>query len=310
MTGKEIVLRNVRDFDPTMTFTCGQCFRWESFSEKEAAEQKILSAEEKIHEIWTSVVGGERIFLGWTPEDSGGTIRILGQGRTDEKFWQNYLDLGRNYEEVKSRLSSGDEVMKKACEAGDGIRILRQDLWEVIISFLLSQNNNIPRIRKCVENLAEAFGEPVPGGGYALPRPSVLADLREEELRSLGLGYRAKYLIGTAKAVEAHGYPTGEKLQDLPGVGPKVADCIRLFGLGETDRFPIDVWMRRVMHRLYGIPEKDIKEMKRFAGEKFGSLGGFAQQYLFYYIRQTEGKEKKQTIIGKKEKNGNKDRPD
>ena len=156
-------------------------------------------------------------------------------------------------------------------------------------------------IKGCIESICKSFGEYIGGYEgreyYAIPTPEVMASLTVEDLGSAKLGYRAKYLIETAKQMLAEGGPEAvkarlvassnpiEDLQSFTGIGPKVAACISLFGLGRMDAFPIDVWMRRVMNQLYGIDEKDVKSMKEYAKEHFGEHGGIAQQYLFYYIR-------------------------
>ena len=227
------------------------------------------------------------------------------------EIWYDYFDLGRDYSSIKECLSANDEIMRKAIEYGGGIRILRQDLWETIVSFIISQNNNIPRIKGCIERLCNNFGEPITNGtacaadsgtagagsidavleGSAekrcsIPSPEKLASLTVDDLAPVRLGYRAKYLIETAKTVCEKGLPEDfDQLSELCGVGPKVASCISLFGMQDYASFPIDVWVMKVMHELYGLPEKDKKAMAAFAKEKFGDLGGFAQQYLFYYMR-------------------------
>jgi N-glycosylase/DNA lyase len=191
--------------------------------------------------------------------------------------------------------------MRRAIRAGAGIRILKQDLWETVVSFIISQNNNIPRIKGCIEALCSQFGDPVtaPDGSlwYDIPRPEVLACLKREDLDGCRLGYRAPYLIETARQIiERGGMKAVEQqlreaedpiaaLQDFAGVGPKVASCIALFGVGRCDAFPIDVWMRRAMHTVYGIEGKRTAEMQKYAREHFGRHGGFAQQYLFCYMR-------------------------
>lgn len=269
-------------------------------------------------------------------------------------FWYDYLDLGRDYGKIKRSLGRGDAAMRRAIRAGAGIRILKQDLWETMISFIISQNNNIPRIKACIESLCREFGEPVPvpdglldgepdhdtirhgstlntavpataslvpataaaldpamaemaaaagdtirkdSTWFDIPRPEVLASLSRSDLDPCRLGYRAPYLIETARQVLARGgVEAVEKelrqagdvisaLTDFAGVGPKVASCIALFGVGRTDAFPIDVWMRRAMHTVYGIEENRVREMQEYAAKYFGQYGGLAQQYLFYYIR-------------------------
>lgn len=312
---------NIKDFNLEHIFECGQCFRWE--------KQEDGS--------YTGVAKGRIVNMRYVPDaantgvqqssssDNDGASQGSPSGKltitpcTKEEFeeiWRPYLDLDRDYAKIKETLSDGDDVMKKAAEYGYGIRILKQDLWETIVSFIISQNNNIPRIKGCIERLCENFGDPIetpdstigkvdsgtgkagsskadadscPGLGdvrFDIPSPERLAGLTEEDLAPVRLGYRAKYIIETAKAVCEKGLPKDfEELSALCGVGPKVASCISLFGMQNYSSFPIDVWVMKVMHELYGLPEKNKKEMAEFAREKFGELGGFAQQYLFYYMR-------------------------
>lgn len=275
-----IIFENVRDFDPDKTFDCGQCFRWEGC--RGAVVRREVSLE----------YDAEKELLRINDPDGG-----IDAG----EFWRKYFDLDRDYAEINRQLIGKgdlyDPVMERAIDAGKGIRILNQDRWETLISFIISQNNNIPRIKKCIEGLSSLFG--------GFPTPLQLADATEETLAPVRLGYRAKYLVETAKTVVDEGYDekTGDcrlldnlakfeisrdeavsELTKLSGVGPKVAGCIALFCLGKIDSFPLDVWMKRVMNRLYGINEKDTKAMKEYADEHFGEYGGIAQQYLFYYI--------------------------
>ncbi|MGN0659066.1 MAG: DNA-3-methyladenine glycosylase family protein [Emergencia sp.] len=278
-------VENIRDFNLDHIFDCGQCFRWErredgsytGIAMGKAVNMRLEQAEPESGSGTGGATGCRLVIDNCTAEEF-------------EKIWRPYLDLDRDYGKIKRKLSRGDKVMSRAVRHGEGIRILQQDLWETILSFIISQNNNIPRIRGCIEKLAELFGEPVCTCEgrlwHELPGPEVLAGLSVEDLAPVRLGYRAKYLIGTAKAVAEKGLPEDrEQLSELPGVGPKVAGCIRLFGMEEHSAFPIDVWVARVMHELYGIDEKDRRAMEDYAREHFGQLGGFAQQYLFYYIR-------------------------
>lgn len=268
------VVRTIPEFDPDKTFFCGQCFRWDA----------------RGGGLYEGVAGGRIL----TVRRTGGQFRFSCSEQEFEEVWRPYFDLDRDYGAIREKLSTEDPVMAKACAAGAGIRILRQDIWETILSFLLSQNNNIRRIRGCIERLADLAGEPV-GVDTAgmerrsLPAPDQLARMDESDLADVRLGYRAKYVIGTARCVAERGLPeTYEELLELPGVGPKVASCIALFSLGETGRFPVDVWIARAMQRCYGRPEEDHRKTEAFAADKFGPLGGFAQQYLFYWIRSQE----------------------
>lgn len=297
-------IENIKDFDLDHIFDCGQCFRWERRSDGSytgIAKGKIVNMRyekgdfdrgaESDTIMSAAAVSGGNIENEYHSMPYGGTLII--DNCTEEDFqniWRQYLDLDRDYGKIKRRLSKGDPVMRRAIKNGSGIRILQQDLWETILSFIISQNNHIPRIKGCIEKLAELFGQPA--GTYEgrawhdLPGPEVLASLSEADLAEVRLGYRSKYILGTAKAVVRDGLPqTAEQLAALPGVGPKVAACILLFGMAKYDAFPVDVWMARVMHQLYGLDQKDRRAMELYASEHFGRLGGFAQQYLFYYIR-------------------------
>ena len=216
----------------------------------------------------------------------------------------NYFDLNRNYSEIKDKLSKIDENVNLSIQYGEGIRILNQDLWETIISFIISANNNIPRIKGIIERLSQKYGKEINWNGekyYTFPTPEELKDVKVQDFRDLGTGFRDVRLYETTRMVlenkvvlkELYNIDTLEardELLTLSGVGPKVADCILLFSdLKRFDVFPIDVWVRRVMNELY-IKNPDEtkvnkKDIARIAKEKFGDLEGLAQQYLFYWKR-------------------------
>ena len=271
------IFPSVGNFDPAQTFDCGQCFRW---TEEEDGS-------------WTGVAVNNVANVKARSTECGcpGKVDIVVEGTGSEEFWRNYLDLDADYGAMSCALMEGEpETMPKACEAGKGIRILRQDFWEATLDFIISQNNNIPRIRGCIEKLSKQFGEPLGEfrgeERYGLPAPKVLAALGREDLAEIHLGYRDKYIIDTAtRWIGMNEEERKSTLPDFPGIGPKVESCIRLFGLHEMGSFPIDVWVARLMNRFYGFEEKDKKGMKTFAEDKFGGLAGLAQQYLFYYIR-------------------------
>lgn len=291
---KRTVINNVNDFNLDHIFDCGQCFRWKK--EKDGS--------------YTGTALGKIVNLNFEyDEGSDYTGSLILNGINESEFdntWKNYLDLDRDYSKIKYELAAKDTVIKEAITKGRGIRILQQDLWETIASFIISQNNNIPRIKGCIEKLCNLFGEEaeneiselhIDGSDASfselkacnIPTPEKLAELTVDDLSEVRLGYRARYLIDSANQVLEKGMPqTYEELCALTGVGPKVANCILLFGLGDMRSFPIDVWVKRVMNRMYGIEENKTKEMKKFAAETFGNLGGIAQQYLFYYIRETD----------------------
>ena len=282
-----IEITGVKDFNTDHIFDCGQCFRW--------------SREED--GSYTGIAGDRIANIACR----NGSVFIDNAEAEDTDFWRDYLDLDRDYGKIKQALAAEDEIIRNAIDCGQGIRILNQNRWETIISFIISQNNNIPRIKGCIESLCSNFGESAGSYRgeeyYSMPAPQVLAALDAEDLAPVRLGYRAKYIIETSKKIAADGgtefldsafdeSSSGnvvyEYLTGLCGVGPKVANCIMLFCMQQYDSFPVDVWVKRVMNRLYGFDESDIKGMKNFAADKYMNLGGFAQQYLFYYIRSLE----------------------
>lgn len=280
-----VVKEGIRDFHLDHIFDCGQCFRWERNEDGS----------------YTGIAFGRVARIDYDKDKE--TLMIHGADEADfENIWKDYLDLERDYGEIKSALTDKDPVIGKAIEFGHGIRILNQEKWETLLSFIISQNNNIPRIKKCINSLAETLGEYVCEHEgkkyYSLPTPEVLANATLEDLAPCRLGYRAKYLIETAKKVHAEGIQsldglsrcelsakeTCDALRCYCGVGPKVANCIALFAMRKFDSFPIDVWVKKVMNTMYGFEENDLKGMAEFAAERFGEFGGIAQQYLFYYI--------------------------
>ena len=267
-----IEFENIEDFNPAHIFECGQCFRW-------------LPADDA-GEKWRGAAGPYAAEVAF----SDGRLTI-DSNCGDEEFWYEYFDLAADYGEIKRTLTLSEPRIKEACEYGSGIRILRQDLYEALISFIISQNNNIPRIRKCIEALCEKYGEVVGTSGgntvHAFPRPEVLAEADVCDLAELKLGYRCEYIKQSSAAYLEKGAPKNrEELLAMHGVGPKVANCIMLFGLHNVEAFPIDTWVKYIMHDMYGFDESDMKGMRKFAKEKFGRYAGYAQQYLFYYYRE------------------------
>jgi N-glycosylase/DNA lyase len=218
----------------------------------------------------------------------------------------NYFDLGRDYTAIKNTLSQIDENVSLSIKYGEGIRILNQDLWEMIISFIISANNNIPRIKGIIERLSQNYGDEIKWQGekyFTFPTAQQLKNVTVEDYRKLGLGFRDIRLYETTHMVlegkvdlnkmlqEKDTIKVREELLTLSGVGPKVADCILLFSdLKRLEVFPIDVWVRRVMNDLYIKNEDETKvnkkEIEKLAKEKFGNLAGIAQQYLFYWKRE------------------------
>ncbi len=230
---------------------------------------------------------------------------LLGNSSQDLKdLVRDYFDLDTNYTQLKEKLSKIDEHLKQSTEFGSGIRILNQDLWECIISFIISANNNIPRIKKIIEKISFKYGNKIEWNGkdyYSFPTVQSLSKASVNDLRELGAGFRDIRIFNTThmilqKQIDLEKIRSldntnemREELLKLDGVGPKVADCILLFGLKRFDVFPIDVWVRRVMNELYIHNEDETKvnknELTKLAQEKFLGLSGLAQQYLFYYRR-------------------------
>ena len=216
-------------------------------------------------------------------------IFFLECGPDLENFWKNYFDLNTDYEKMIASITPDDHYLKAASKAGQGIRILRQDTWEMIITFLISQQNNISRIRSCIERLCVRYGEKLKAGDteyYSFPTPQQLSGATEEELRRLGMGYRARYIVETTRSI-LEGEVSLEKLYQmkyyrrarkelmkLSGVGEKVADCICLFALHHMDAFPIDTHIRQVLNEHY---------RRGFPNRRYHGMRGIMQQYIFYY---------------------------
>ncbi len=280
-------IENIDSFELKDIFDCGQCFRW----------------NEEDDESYTGVFKGNVLNV----KKEGNKVTFKGVCNGDIKeVVEDYFDLNRDYEKIKNTLSKIDDNMKKSIEYGKGIRILNQDLWETIISFIISANNNIPRIKGIIERLSKNYGKEIEYNGkkyYTFPTAKELKDVSVERYRELGLGFRDIRLYETTKMIlngevnldELRNNPNTmevrDKLLTLSGVGPKVADCILLFSdLKRFEVFPIDVWVRRVMNDLYIKNEDETKvnkkEIEKLAKEKFGSLAGLAQQYLFYWRRE------------------------
>ena len=267
---KQIVFEEVNDCNLTHIFECGQCFRWN-----------------KAEESYIGVVG--RYACRAHIIDTSGAL-VLEVSGGDEAFWRNYFDLDTDYSRIKQSLVESDPLIADACEYGRGIRILNQDVFETIISFIISQNNNIPRIKKNIESICRKYGEPLGElwgeERYAFPAAEVLANADVDALAEMKLGYRSEYIVRAARRYLEEGAPADyESVLDYYGIGPKVANCIMLFGLHSVDAFPVDTWVKQIMNDMYGFETADVKGMSRFAEERFGKYAGYAQQYLFYYYR-------------------------
>jgi len=270
---------HIKHFDPAQTFLCGQCFRWERGNDG----------------LWSGIVFGRRIRL--SRENGICTVYGIEQQQFSEQFF-GYFDLNTDYGMIQQELSHMDEHLRKAVAFGSGMRLLQQDLWEVLVSFVISQNNGIPRIKQIVDALCRHFGKPLSTGqGYSFPEPGVLADAALEHLNLCRGGYRCRYISEIARIIaktpsfltDLKALPKSEArelLLSLPGIGQKVADCVLLYSGVDRSAFPVDRWVKRVMEELYFHRETDDDTIRKFARETFGDLAGIAQQYLFYYARE------------------------
>lgn len=274
-----IIITGCAEFNIVHSFECGQCFRWN-----------------KNGDIYEGVFGDKVLKI----EQVSDTVTLYDTTMEEyENIWCDYFDLKRDYKEIQSALIKDDEVLQKAVEEGYGIRILAQNPFETIISFIISANNNIPRIKLIIERLCTLYGKKVEAYGrefYTFPDASTLSQLTREDLAPIKAGFRDKYILDAAIKI-ASGEVCIEKIREMDyeaaknelkkikGVGEKVANCILLFGFAKANAFPVDVWIKRILEHYYLSGQK-IENIHEFAQKRFGEFGGYAQQYLFYYARQ------------------------
>lgn len=297
------ILEEVKNFDIKQILECGQCFRWDKISDTEY----IVVAFGRVIEI----------------SQKGNEVTIHNTNEEDfNNIWLHYFDLETNYDEIKDNLSK-DEILRKSIEYGYGIRILNQDPFEMLISFIISARNSIPSIKKTVKRICEKWGDKITykdNEYYTFPKPEQIASATLEEIQETGASFRSKYIVDTVKKVnealatkkdyEANKDKHDERpevldydleyikdlnddechiaLQKFMGVGAKVADCIMLFSMKKKSAFPVDVWVKRAMIHFYVAPDVSLNKMRVFARDKFGKYSGMAQQYLFYYARENK----------------------
>lgn len=267
------------ELSPYKTFECGQCFRW--------------NADENGGYVGVASGRAARVF-------TRGGMAVIECDEADIGFWREYLDMDTDYVKARESVMLG-EYLTECAEYGRGIRILRQDKWEALCSFIISQCNNIPRIKSIVEKLCAMFGEAMEtpwGVKYSFPTASRVALLEEPELAPLRSGYRAAYIINAARAVASgdidleyaatlDGNEARKYLKSLNGVGDKVANCAVLFGLHRMDAFPVDVWIKRALKE--NLPAG-------FDPATLGDYAGLAQQYMFFHARETSRDERSHNI--------------
>lgn len=280
-----LTVRGIDRIDIERSCACGQSFRW-----KKDGDGFVAPALGRVVRVCQNDCD----------------ISIYPCKKGEEKDWLAYFDLDRDYAAIEKRLSV-DEQLSMCIGSASGIRVFAQEPFETLITFIISANNNIGRIAGIVERLCALCGEKAEFDGkeyYLFPKPESIAALEESELVGIGSGYRAPYIKKSA-AIIAGGYQL-EKLRDMPldiarkellkfpGVGPKVADCVLLFGLGHTDAFPVDVWIGRAMSEIYFDGESPKKKQLEAAIRALGSESGIVQQYIFHYARQTALGKKRQ----------------
>jgi N-glycosylase/DNA lyase len=282
-----VILENIKNFELAHVFDCGQCFRWN----RQGNGNYIGVAFGKVIEV----------------EKRGSDLIIYNTNEKEfSEIWLDYFDLRRDYSSIKETLSE-DPLLKQSVEFGHGIRILQQEPFELVISFIISANNRIPMIKRAIDNISKRWGKIIEYNGntyYTFPTVEQFSKASMEEIEACGVGFRAKYIADTVEKI--HQSMTEEykqeydlnwikaqdddgchdALQVFNGIGPKVADCIMLFSMSKYSSFPVDVWVKRAMQHFYLAPDVSLKKIRDFGRNKFGELSGFAQQYFFYYARE------------------------
>ncbi|MFA9424263.1 MAG: DNA-3-methyladenine glycosylase, partial [Sedimentibacter sp.] len=275
------VIENIKDFNVSHIFECGQCFRWDKEEDG----------------TYTGVVGDKVINVGQV-----GSKVVFNNVSLDDynHILKDYFDMDTDYSKIKNAVNT-DEIMGVAIEFGQGIRILNQDEWEIMISFMISANNRIPMIKKVIENLSNNFGNFICNykgkDYYSFPTAEQLSNAPLEKIQACKSGFRSPRIKEAATRflkekdiiynIKNTSYEEGlNYLKTYCGIGDKVANCVLLFSMKQFNTFPVDVWVRRVMQTLYVDENTNDKEIRRFAENKFGIFSGYAQQYLFYYARE------------------------
>lgn len=306
--GKDVVVSNVRDFLLSQTLECGQCFHFVRLGE----EDYVLSAMGRC--LHVSQRGDNLIFHDTSMEDY-------------VNIWEKYFDLDRDYGAIKAILLEKDDALKPAIDAMWGVRILNQDFFETLISFIISQNQQIVRIKQIVAGISYNCGRELApfsvvfpdaktgcsetegkstnpeivlkGVCYSFPDADAMLAAGVERIRECKAGFRSPYIIDACekyksgiineKELRAADYTDCiEMLKQIKGVGDKVANCVALFSLGKRNAFPVDVWIKRIMESIYFGKETPIARIQTLADEKYGEYGGYAQQYLFYFGKVNE----------------------
>ena len=274
----DIIISEVEDFLLSQTLECGQCFHFI----KADQEEYYISANKRLLHI---AQNGDNLILYNTSREEA------------ENIWVKYFDLERDYSLIKKRLLEIDLSLEPAINSMWGVRILNQDFWETLVSFIISQNQQIPRIKQIVANISKACGREIGCDMYTFPDADAILSIGEDGVKECKAGFRSAYIMDAC-----HKFKSGainEKdlrkmsyadciatLKQIKGVGDKVANCVALFSLGQRSAFPVDVWIKRIMESIYFQEETAVSVIEDFAKKRFGEYGGYAQQYLFYYGRE------------------------
>lgn len=275
------ILEGIECFDIEEILECGQCFHFKKLGDK---DYELINFGRYLHVSQKN----DKVIMYNVSEDEY------------ESVWRSYFDIDRDYADIKNKLKATDERLISAIDAKGGVRILNQDFFETLISFIISQNKQIPHIKQIVHTLSERYGDEVVVEGnkhYLFPTVEQLLAVSEDELRDCKVGFRAPYIRdavekvadGTISEQELRAMTQRncmEKLMTIKGVGAKVANCVMLFSLGHRATFPVDVWMKRIMEYMYFDGETKKEEIEKLAYEMYGEYSGYAQQYLFYYGRE------------------------
>lgn len=284
----DLILEDVSDFDIEDTLECGQCFHFTRLAEK---EYELVAFGKYLHI--------RQCQEGETSKENGFILYDTSM-KDFNAVWKSYFDLDTDYGIIKESIIKADERLSEVILKHSGIRILRQDFFETLISFIISQNKQIPHIKQIVHIISEKFGQPISAKGgrtaYTFPTVRELFDVSEEELRDCKVGFRAPYIRQAVDMVydrQIEGdmlknmtfQEAKKSLLSIKGVGEKVANCVLLFGLSFTSAFPVDVWMKRIMEEMYFHKNTKKDVIEKFAAELFGKYAGYAQQYLFAYGR-------------------------
>ena len=278
-----IILEDISDFNVEQTLECGQCFHFEKIGDNEYG---VVYSNYLLH-----IKQQKDCIICYNIDED-----------TFRNVWIRYFDLERDYAEIKNELIKADKRLESAIRENYGVRILNQEFSETLMSFIISQNNQIPHIKKIVKDISLKYGTYLGRIGdkdfYSYPDVKIMENISVENYKECKTGFRAPYLRNAAdKIINEQDFneitlkklsyeEAKKKLVEIKGVGEKVANCVLLFSLGFRNAFPVDVWIKRIMEHMYFEKETDNNTIMAFAEEKFGKYGGYAQQYLFYYARQ------------------------